>query len=367
MKYNYLICIALLWAIIGCTETQTMTSISLYVGTYTDSKSEGIYRYSFDPQTGKLAEKSLVATLPNPSFLKISDDNNNLYAVQETDKYDSLGGGVSAFKIEKGELRLLNSQGTGGEHPCHIGLSGDGKQLAVSNYTGGNLALFQLQNDGSLSQDKQLIDHKILDSTKTSHVHSAEFTPDGLFVADLGLDAIKRYRQTDTAFVPATQSSIHLPNKAGPRHFAFGQEGKFVYVINELNSTITVFKRNGDAVYAPIITHSTVAADFKGESFCADIHLSPDGKFLYGSNRGENTIVIFVVNQETGDIAMVDRTPVAGNWPRNFVIDPTGKFLLVANQKSDNITVFSRDVEKGTLTFLHETALSSPVCLEFER
>ncbi|QCX01540.1 lactonase family protein [Aggregatimonas sangjinii] len=367
MKKNHLIGMAIVLLTIGCTENKPMEPIALYVGTYTDSGSEGIYRYAFDPQTGSLAEKTLAANLPNPSFLKISNDHNFLYAVQETDKYDSLEGGVSAFKINNQDLQVLNTQGSGGENPCHIGISKDGKMLAVSNYTGGNLAVFQLKDDGSLSQYKQLIDHKILDSTKTSHVHSAEFTSDGLFAADLGLDAVKRYRQTEAGFVEASQPSLDLSEGAGPRHFAFGQEGKFLYVINELNSTITVFKRNSDATYAPIITHSTVAADFKGESFCADIHLSPDGMFLYGSNRGENTIVVFAVNQKTGDLAVVERAPVKGDWPRNFTVDPSGKFLLVANQRSNNITVFARDEEKGTLTFLHETALSSPVCLEFAR
>jgi len=364
MRRNYFICLALVLVALGCTQTDPMEPISLYVGTYTDSDSKGIYRYAFDPNTGALTNKAVVATLPNPSYLKISNDNAYLYAVQEIDDYDSLGGAVSSFKIEKDSLRLLNSKGTGGAHPCHVSISQNGAQLAVSNYSGGNLAVFPINSDGSLSEKRQLI-HSLLDSTKTSHVHFAEFTPDGLFVADLGLDAVKRYTPTDAGFAPAPQSSLDFPKGAGPRHFTFGQKSKFLYVINEMSSSITVFKRNADGAYAAVITHSTVAADYKGESFCADIHLSADGRFLYGSNRGENTIVVFTVNQETGDLALLERSAVKGDWPRNFTLDPTGKFLLVANQKSNNITVFSRNTEKGILTFLNETALASPVCLEF--
>ncbi|MDB4293308.1 lactonase family protein [Maribacter sp.] len=349
----------------NCTETEKPLTTTLFVGTYTDGASEGIYRYVFDASTGELSKKIKVAELENPSFVRLSPDNTYLYAVQETDTYDSLGGAVSAFKIEKDSLRILNTQGSGGAHPCHVSISKDGKQLAVSNYSGGNLAVFPLKNDGSLQAYKQLIDHKILDSTKTSHVHFAQFTGDGLLVADLGLDAVMRYSASDTGFVPATQAALAFPEASGPRHFSLGQGGKFLYVISELNSTITVFKKNGEALYEPIMTHSTLAADFKGASFCADIHLSADGKFLYGSNRGENTIVVFAVHPETGDLALVERTAVQGDWPRNFNLDPTEKFLLVANQKSNNITVFSRDTEKGTLTFLNETALPSPVCLEF--
>ena len=365
MKSNYLILLTLICLTCSCTENKPMETITLYVGTYTDTESEGIYRYSFDPNTGDLKDKMLVATLTNPSFVKISKDRRHLYSVSETAGIDSLGGEIAAFKIGKDSLQLLGTQATGGQNPCHLSISEDGKLVAVSNYSGGNLAIFPRHNNGSLDPYRQLIDHKVLDTTRTSHVHSSEFTPDGLFVADLGLDAIKRYRATNTGFVPALQPSLDLPKGAGPRHFTFGQGGAFLYVINEYNSSITVFKRNGEGQYALIVSHSTVAADFKGESFCAEIQLSEDGKFLYGSNRGENTIVVFAVNQQSGDLTLAGSSPVEGDWPRNFTIDPTGKFLLVANQNSNNISIFSRDSDKGTLSFLKETDLSKPVYLEF--
>lgn len=338
---------------------------TLFVGTYTDGDSEGIYTYTFDADTGELSNQKLVAKLTNPSFLAISEDKKNLYAVQETADFDSLGGGVTAFRLNKGNLELQNSLGTQGAHPCHVSLSGDGN-LAVANYTGGNISIFSLNEDGSLVENPQLIDHKPLDSIKTSHAHMAQFTADGLFVADLGLDAIKRYKQEDGVYVPAGQSSLSFKDGAGPRHFTFGKSGQLLYVINELNSTISVFEKNPEGNYQEIQVVETLDPTYKGNNACADLHLSPDGKFLYGSNRGENTIVIFAVEATSGKLELVGRESVHGDWPRNFSIDPTGEFLLVANQKSNNITVFKRDADKGTLTFLNETEHPNPVCLVFE-
>ncbi len=337
---------------------------TLFVGTYTDGDSEGIYIYRFDPNTGELSNQKLAAKLTNPSYLAISEDKKNLYAVQETADFDSLGGGVTAFSLNKDVLKLQNSMGTQGAHPCHVSLSGDG-QLAVANYTGGNLSVFALNDDGSLADNPQVIDHKPLDTVKTSHAHMAQFDAYGLMVTDLGLDAIKRYVKKEGTFVPAEQPSIPFADGAGPRHFTYGKNGKMLYVINELNSTISVFEKDAEGNYQEVQVVPTLAADFDGESFCADLHLSPDGKFLYGSNRGENTIVIFAVDSDSGQLELVGREPVQGDWPRNFSMDPTGEFLLVANKKTSNIAVFKRDKENGTLTFMNETSHPNPVCLVF--
>jgi 6-phosphogluconolactonase len=337
---------------------------TLYIGTYTDGTSEGIYTLQFNPQTGQLDSLELKAKLPNPSFLALSKDRKQLYAVQETADFDSLGGGVTAYSIKNGALEALNSKGSGGAHPCHVAISEDG-QLAVSNYTGGNLAVFDLGSDGSL-KDRQLIDHQSNDTTKTPHVHKARFTSDGLFVADLGLDALKRYKKQPYGWVPAQQASLELPNGAGPRHFTFSDDRSFLYVINELNATITVFKRGEEGRYVAVQTVPTIAEDWAGENSCADIHLSPDGKFLYGSNRGENTIVIFSVNGDSGELALVGREPVQGDWPRNFTHSPDRNHILVANQKSNNITVFKRDTVNGTLEYTSQYEVGSPVCLVFE-
>jgi len=350
---------------LACSEKpEEKPMYTLFVGTYTDGDSVGIYTYTFDANTGELSSKKLAAKLTNPSYLAISEDKKHLYAVQETDDFDSLGGGVTAFSLNKDLLELQNSMGTQGAHPCHVSFSGDG-HLAVANYTGGNVAIFSLNGDGSLADNPQVIDHKPLDSVKTSHAHMAQFNMDGLMVTDLGLDAVKRYRKEDGKFVQAEQASIPFEDGAGPRHFTFGNEGQLLYVINELNSTISVFERVENGNYQEVQVVPTLAPDFDGESFCADLHLSPDGKFLYGSNRGENTIVIFAVDGTSGKLELVGRESVRGDWPRNFSIDPTGEFLLVANKKTSNIVVFKRDTENGTLTFLNETEHPNPVCLVF--
>ncbi len=352
--------------VLACKEKpEEKPMYTLFVGTYTDGDSEGIYTYTFNSGTGELTNQQLAAKLTNPSYLILSQDHKNLYAVQETADFDSLGGGVTAFTLNDGVLKIQNSMGTQGAHPCHVSLSGDG-HLAVANYTGGNVALFNLNDDGSLGEHPQIIDHKLLDSTKTSHAHMAQFTSDGLMVTDLGLDAIKRYKEENGKFVPGPQPSLPFADGAGPRHFTFGEGGKMLYVISELNSTISVFEKDTKGDYQEIQVVKTLDPNYQGNNACADLHLSPDGKFLYGSNRGENTIVIFAVNPESGTLSLVGRESVHGDWPRNFSMDPTGEFLLVANQKSSNITVFKRDVEMGTLIFLNENKLPNPVCLVFE-
>ncbi|WP_108245495.1 lactonase family protein [Muricauda brasiliensis] len=350
---------------IACAEKpQEKPMYTLFVGTYTDGDSEGIYTYTFDANTGELSNQKLAAKLTNPSYLALSEDKKNLYAVQETANFDSLGGGVTAFSLNKDVLELQNSMGTQGAHPCHVSVSGDG-HLAVANYTGGNLSVFALNEDGSLADNPQVIDHKPLDTVKTSHAHMAQFDAYGLMVTDLGLDAIKRYVKKEGTFVPAEQPSLPFVDGAGPRHFTFGKNGKMLYVINELNSTISVFENVENGNYVEIQVVPTLDANFDGESFCADLHLSPDGKFLYGSNRGENTIVIFAVDGDSGQLELVGRESVHGDWPRNFSMDPAGEFLLVANKKTSNIVVFKRDEAKGTLTFLNEVEHPNPVCLVF--
>ncbi|MEM8847055.1 MAG: lactonase family protein [Bacteroidota bacterium] len=365
MKYLYWSFGIFLLISIGCTEKKEMEeTYSLFVGTYTNGESEGIYKLNFNSVSGALDSMKLMAKLPNPSFLTFSSDKQHLYAVQETADFDSLGGGVTAFEFENGLLKELNSKGSGGAHPCHITISRKG-QVAVSNYTGGNLAVFDLETNGSLGV-RQLIDHRVLDSTKAPHVHKAHFNEDGLFASDLGLDGIKRYMKNGSLWEAAHQASIDLPEGAGPRHFVFNTDRSFLYGINELNATVTVFERDDEGSYNPIQTENTLAPDWDGGKSCADVHLSPDGRFLYGSNRGENTVVIFSVDDTTGEINLVGRESVRGDWPRNFTLDPSGNFLLVANERSNNISVFKRDNAEGTLEFLNEIKIGAPVCLVFQ-
>ncbi|MFD2100330.1 lactonase family protein [Flagellimonas iocasae] len=364
MKKILLLCLLVVLGM-GCGEKpKEKPMYTLFVGTYTNGDSEGIYSLQFNPENGSLDSLTLEAKIPNPSFLTISKDKQHLYAVQETANFDSLGGGVSAYKLNMGKLEFLNSMGTEGPGPCHVSLSGDG-YLVVCNYSGGSVALYKLNEDGSFGDAPQIIDHKVLDTTKTSHAHMAQFTQEGLFVADLGLDAIKRYQLKGDEFVPGEQATLSFAEGAGPRHFTFTQNENLLYVINELNATISVFEKNADGTYEEIQVMETLDPDFDGNNACADIHLSADGKFLYGSNRGENTIVIFKVDGDSGKLNLVGRQDVHGNWPRNFSLDPTGEFLLVANKISSNVVVFKRDVEAGTLTYLSEIEVPNPICLEF--
>jgi 6-phosphogluconolactonase len=356
--------VQLLICLTSCEMKNTQETYTLFVGTYTDGNSEGIYRCTFNTDTGQLTNKTVATATANPSFLKISPNKEYLYAVNETNTYKGENGSLTTFKIDEGQLTALDTVSSFGAHPCHIGISDDGFMVSVSNYTGGTISIFKTDVTGKLITP-QLIDHTLLDSTKTSHAHSALFSNGKLFVADLGLDMLSIYPLLDEGIDVAEAEVLHLPEKAGPRHFVFSKGDAILYVINELNSTITAYKRNETGAYSVLEAQSTLDKDFKGDSYCADIRLSSDGRFLYGSNRGENTIVIFAVDQTTGKLLMIGREDVRGHWPRNFNIDPSGNFLLVANQRSNNITVYKRDKDNGTLTFAHELELPSPVCLEF--
>lgn len=363
--YNRTIAIPMLILLLACNERpKTDPALTLFVGTYTDGGSEGIYRMEFNTATGALSPPVLAAALPNPSYLALSGDGEHLYAVQETDDFDSLGGGVTAFGNRGGTLEALGSWGTGGAHPCQLSLSGEG-HLAVANYSGGNVALFSVGEDGTLLGDPQILDHKVLADGRTAHAHMARFRGEELFVADLGLDALRRYRLKDGRFEAGPQASLGFAQGAGPRHFEFGADGKFLYVINELNSSISVFGRDDQGGYGEIQTVGTLDPSYSGENACADLHLSPDGKFLYGSNRGENSLVIFAVDGRSGTLSLVGRESTRGNWPRNFTLDPDGRHLLVANRRSGNIVVFQRDPQSGTLVHLGSATLPDPVCLLF--
>lgn len=347
----------------------------LYVGTYTNGPADGIFVYSFNDHSGKLSDLKIPAMSNNPSFLTISKDKNYLYAVAELGNLgENQSGGVSSFRIEKkGQLTLLNQVLTFGANPCHVSLSPDGKKLVASNYTGGNVSLYNVLPDGTLSEMIQRIQHfgsgPFPGRQNEPHAHSAQFNATGklLFVADLGIDELKIYQVVagEIPLVPGVQPFIKIPKGSGPRHFEFSADGNFIYVINELSSTITVIIKYG-GVWKEIQTIKTLPKDFKGESWAADIHLSADGRYVYGSNRGHNSIAVFKRDQISGKLEMIQTISVEGNWPRNFTLDPTGKFLLVANERSNDITVFKVDEPTGKLKFTGiKVQNQSPVCLQF--
>jgi len=347
----------------------------LYVGTYTNGIANGIFVFRFNDQTGRLVNMKRPALSNNPSFLAISPNKKFLYAVSELDSVDANeSGGVSAFRIESdSRLTLINFVPAHGANPCHVSISPDGKRLVASNYMSGNLSFFNILADGSLSEMVQRIQHEgsgpFPGRQTEPHAHSTRFDATGkmLYAADLGIDELKIYDiiSGEKMAVPHAQPFIKLAPGSGPRHFDFSADGRFIYVINELSSTITVLMKYG-AEWKQVQSIRTLPKDFKGENWCADIHLSADGRFVYGSNRGHNSIAVFKRDPTSGKLDLLENAPVEGNWPRNFTIDPSGKFLLVANQKSNDITVFKIDPLSGRLRYTgFKVPNESPVCLQF--
>lgn len=353
MKLKYLIFLSTI-SLFNCKNPR----VSLYVGTYTNGESEGIYRFEFNSETGELTEKQLAATSENPSFIAHSPDKSYLYAVNETEN-----GTVSAFKVNDDKtLTFINKVSTNGAHPCHVAINQQGNKAVVSNYTGGNFSLHGIQNNGALNTAFQVLDHQT--DSAVSHAHSAQFFKDDLYAADLGRNAVFNYRLSNNEYELISPAIVKLENNAGPRHFSMTENGKFIYIINELASTITSAKKTENG-FEFLQTLSTLTGNFKGKSYCADVHLSKDERFLYGSNRGENSIVVFKRDTVSGRLNKIQNISVHGDWPRNFTLDSTGNFLLVANQKSNNISVFTIDKTSGKLSFLNAVEMSSPACLLF--
>ncbi len=350
--------------------------LTLYVGTYTSGKSEGIYGYRMDHATGALTRFNAFKSV-NPSFLAIDRSKRYLYAVNEVSEYAGKpSGGVSAFAIDSatGNLRLLNEQATQGADPCHLTIDRRKRTLLVANYTGGSVAVLPIRSDGTLAPSTDVEQHEgssVKEQQKGPHAHCIildRFERHAL-AADLGIDKVMIYR-FDAAtgkLSPAAQPWAELKAGAGPRHLTLHPNGKYAYVINELDSTLTALKYNeASGTLSQIETLPTLPSDFSGASYCADVHVSPSGKFVYGSNRGHNSIVVFEIDPGTGKLKLVQHVSTEGKWPRNFTIDPTGRFLLVANQRTDNVVTFSIDSQTGRLTPTgHVEEIPAPVCLKF--
>ncbi len=351
----------------------------VYFGNYTrgDSLSKGIYVSRLNTATGELAPPELAAESPNPSFLAIHPNQQYVYAVSETEATDGKpGGAVSAFSIgEGGKLTLLNKVSARGGGPCHLNVDATGKCLMVANYGSGSVAAMPLNPDGSLQEANGFFQHEGSsvnpERQKGPRAHSINFSPDGTFavVADLGLDKLLVYRvDTESAALEANDPpSVSVAPGSGPRHFSFHPAGKFAYVINELLSTVTAFSWNAPAgTLTELQTISTLPEDFDGRSHTAEIRVHPSGKFVYGSNRGHDSITVFDVDQEQGTLTFVERVDSGGETPRNFCVDPSGKYVLVANQGTDNVVAFKVNQETGRLTPTgQELTVGMPVCVRF--
>ena len=358
-------------------EPDTPKTYRLYVGTYTSGDSEGIYQYQFDTESGQLKQTGVTTGVTEPSFLTISADRKFLYAVNETVEFDGQpSGAVSAFAInaDNGALTFLNQQATAGGAPCHLSIDKTGKMLLVANYVGGNIAVFPIGGDGKLAPASQVIQHEGSGPNErrqeAPHAHNIVFdaAENFAFATDLGIDKVMVYAVDKAAgqLSPVARFAAEVMPGAGPRHLALHPGGKFAYVIQELDNQITVMSYNNrNGSLKPLTTVSTLPADFSGRSYCADIHVHPNGKFLYGSNRGHNSIAVFTI-AEDGGLTAIQHQAVGGDWPRNFTIDPTGNYLLVANQKSSNVVVFKIDQASGLLSETGTTAdVPNPVCLVF--
>lgn len=371
MMYKILTGFIYLLLFFGSTA-QTSEKEKLYVGTFTSEGAEGIYLCTFDPITGEISLHKTFKGIDNPSFLKISPNRQFLYAVtRPPEAVEKSGGYLQAYKISKtGDLEFLNKQASNGSDPCHVDVSADGKFVAIATYGGGTTSLYQVQEKGSILPAVSTIVNEGSGPTSRQtapHAHSIKFARNGkqVFSADLGTDQLNIFDLRKNRLLPAKQPYVKLAPGAGPRHFAFHPHSEVIYVINELNSTISVLDKNGRNLEV-VQTISTVPDDFNGTNYCADIHVSADGKYVYGSNRGHNSVAVFKTNPLTQQMEFITTVSTRGNWPRNFTLSPNGRFLLVANQYSGNVVVFEINKETGIPEFTgNEIKLPSPVCLEF--
>jgi 6-phosphogluconolactonase len=351
----------------------------MYVGTYTNKQSKGIYAYRFQA-SGKFNPLGLVAETSSPSFLVVDRNQKFLYAANELLKYEGRpAGSISAFAIDAatGQLKLLNKVSSKGAGPCHVSLDETGKWLFAANYDGGSLAVFPVHEDGSLGEASSVIQHtgSSVDRERQSspHAHSAYVSPNNRFVLvdDLGLDHVMVYHldAVKGTLTPDDPPFAKLAPGSGPRHLAFGKDGKFVYVLSEMLATVTAFSYNASAgSLAQTQTISMLPADYTGPKSAAEIFVHPNGKFLYASNREHNSIAIFRIDSGNGTLTAAGRVSTQGKTPRNFAIDPSGAFLLAANQDSSSIVVFRIDQATGALTPTGDNLnVASPVCIVFAR
>ena len=355
-------------------------TVRVYFGTYTNTPaaSKGIYLYDLDLTTGALTDTNLTAMTPNPSFLAIAPNRKFLYAVNETQSYGGkMTGSVTAFSIDAktGKLAELNSQASMGTDPCHLVVDAKGENVLVANYSSGSVAVLPIGADGKLAPHSSVAQHSGSSANagrqEGAHAHSIYSDASGRYVlsCDLGTDKVYvyHYDAKQGKITPNDFAAATLPPGSGPRHLVFSANRRYLYVINEMLSTVTAFEWNEKTgEMKPVQSVSTLPADFHDESTTAEIALSPNGKFLYASNRGHDSLAIFAVNAQTGLLHSVGWQSTQGKTPRSFALDSTGTFLIAANQNTDNVVVFRVAPETGLLTQVGPAAsIPAPVCVLF--
>ncbi|MDR1933541.1 MAG: lactonase family protein [Spirochaetales bacterium] len=364
-----------------------MAEIFVFVGTYTEDiefgteeilrgEGEGIYILALDSTTGRLRHCRTAEGIVNPSYLCMEPRYRFLYAVNELKIYEGkASGAVSAFSLDPDtkDLQLLNKQPTQGTDPCHVCLNAAGTHAFVSNFMSGSVCVFPVLNDGSLGEASQFIQHSgnSHDPRRQAgpHAHSLTFDPENrfAFVPDLGMDKLMVYAHNPAAgyLTPPAVAYYPLPPGSGPRHFEFHPNGNLAYLINELSSGIVAFRYDRKTGYLwELQTVSTLPEGFNGDNTCADIHIPAFGRFVYGSNRGHDSIVIYKIDEESGLLSYIGHRKTGGKTPRNFAVDPAGKFLLAANQDSNTIVTFRINAETGALTQICSFDIPTPVCVK---
>jgi 6-phosphogluconolactonase len=351
----------------------------MYVGTYTSGKSEGIYLYRLNLASGELKHVATTKDVKDPSYLALAPSRRYLYAVNEVEEFaGKTSGALSAFAVDgrTGELKLLNQQPSLGGAPCYVVVDRTGRFVLVANYSGGNVAVLPVRRDGSLGEAtdvKQDEGSSInVERQQGPHAHCIVLDPANRFAyaCDLGIDKIMifRFDRRQGKLIPNEMPWVQAKPGAGPRHLTFHPSGKYAYVINELHATVTTFavdRLKGNL--KEVQTVPTLPGDPTAADSGADIHVSPDGRFLYASNRGHDSIAAFKIDPRNGRLDFIAHEATGGKTPRNFALDPTGAFLLVANQGSDSIVTFRRDTKTGRLNPTgHVAEVPSPVCLKFK-
>lgn len=337
-----------------------------YAGTYTRESSEGIYRFILDTKAGTLSGVEVAAKVGSPTYLAISEDEGYLYSVAQ----DGDLGGVSAYEIktETGELTKLNEQLEAGAPPCHLEVHN--QELVTGNYHEGTIDLFKVNIQGEVEAKSSSSQHEGTgphDRQEKPHVHYTGHTPDGKYVivADLGTDELVTYKVVNDTLEKV--STFHAKSGSGPRHIVFHPNGKTAYLLTELTTDVVVLTYDADqGIFTEKQSIRAIPADFTEVNDAGAIHISADGKFLYTSNRGHNSITVFSINEDSHELTLVEHTPTGGEWPRDFSLDPSDAFLIVANQHTGNLVLFSRDTKTGKLTQLDsEIAVPEAVCVKF--
>jgi len=347
----------------------TNKSYTGYIGTYTKGDSKGIYSFTLNTEKKEIENIRLAAELGNPTYVNLSNDNRYLYSVVK----DGESGGVAAFSInEAGELGHINQQLAPGASPCYVSVDNQNRYIFSANYHKGTVeSHFLNKGDGSIQPVASSIQHegKGPDPRQDKpHTHYANLTPDEKYLAvcELGTDALITYKVKDDA---ALERVNLLPLKAGsgPRHLAFHPNGKFAYLMTEFSSEVIVLTYHSENGHFTEVQYiSTIPADFTENNQGSAIKVSPDGRFVYAGNRGHNSIAVFQVNVETGELSLIEYTSSEGDWPRDFEIDPSGDFLVGSNQESSNLVLYSRDKDSGRLTLINSNfEVPYPVCVKF--